>query len=81
MLLISEHLPSDTHPCSVLPAHMEALTQYVIAREAELIPAFAGTIMTILNVMIDVSSLDLQLFRVFVANGWCTRKQVSCAVE
>ena len=42
---------------------------------SELIPALAGTIMTIFNVMIDVSSLDLQLFHVVVSSGWCTRQQ------
>ena len=41
---------------------------------SELIPALAGTIMTIFNVMIDVSSLDLQLFRVAVSGGLCTRQ-------
>jgi len=42
---------------------------------SELLPSFAGTIMTIFNVMIDVSSLDLQLFRVMVTKGICTRQE------
>jgi hypothetical protein len=42
---------------------------------SELLPAAAGTIMTIMNVMIDVSSLDLQIFYVSVSNGWCTRQE------
>jgi hypothetical protein len=42
---------------------------------SELMPWLAGTIMTIFNVMIDVSSLDLQLFRVAVSAGLCTRQE------
>lgn len=35
----------------------------------------AGTVMTIFNVMIDVSSLDLQIFKVAVDLKWCTRQE------
>jgi MFS family permease len=42
---------------------------------SELMPWLAGTIMSIFNVMIDVSSLDLQLFRVAVSNGLCSRQE------
>jgi len=43
---------------------------------SNLLPLYAGTIITVLQVMIDVSALDFKVFAELVANAGATRKQL-----